>query len=69
MTNDPNLSRATWRKSTRSSGTGECVEVAGLPRTIAVRDSKDPDGPKLSFTPRTWEAFNAGIKSGDYDLH
>ncbi|SEG87470.1 protein of unknown function [Thermomonospora echinospora] len=65
----PDPSRAAWRKSTRSSGTGACVEVAKLRQLIGVRDSKNPDGPKLSFTPRTWEAFNAGIKSGDYDLH
>ncbi|MEO5877955.1 MAG: DUF397 domain-containing protein, partial [Streptosporangiaceae bacterium] len=39
-----------WRKCTRSdSEGGNCVEVAGLPDLIAVRDSKDPDGPNLVF--------------------
>jgi hypothetical protein len=42
------LSKARWRKASRSSASGsDCVEVAGLPGLIAVRDSKDPDGPKL----------------------
>jgi hypothetical protein len=41
-----------WRKSsyTTSNG-GNCVEVAGAPGVIAVRDSKDPDGPVLLVTP------------------
>ncbi|MFG2088039.1 MULTISPECIES: DUF397 domain-containing protein [unclassified Spirillospora] len=42
------LNTATWRKSTHSGGTGgECVELASGPGIIAVRDSKNPDGPKL----------------------
>ncbi|MBW8487301.1 DUF397 domain-containing protein [Actinomadura parmotrematis] len=38
-----------WRKSSRSSGAGDaaCIELAALPRQVAVRDSKDPGGPKL----------------------
>jgi uncharacterized protein DUF397 len=57
------LSRAQWRTSTRSSGNGQCVEVAtNLPGIVAVRDSKDPDGPKLVFAPEQWAAFVRGVK-------
>jgi hypothetical protein len=52
-----------WRKSSYSGG--NCVEVAAtLPAAIAVRDSKDPTGPKLIFTPADWAAFTATIRTG-----
>jgi Domain of unknown function (DUF397) len=63
------LSRAVWHKSTFSNGSGgNCVEVArNLPGIVAVRDSKDPDGPTLIFSPTEWEAFTAGAKAGEFD--
>jgi hypothetical protein len=53
------LTGAVWHKSSRSNGTGgNCVEVAGnLPGRVAVRDSKDPAGPALTFDPYAWRAF------------
>lgn len=58
-----------WRKSTYSTGAGECVEVARLADgNIAVRDSKQDDGPVLVFTPAEWEAFTAGVRDGQFDL-
>ena len=58
------LTRADWRKSSYSgTNGGNCVEVArNLPGVVAVRDSKDPGGPALAFTPADWRAFTAGIK-------
>jgi hypothetical protein len=59
------LTRAVWRKASASANAGNCVEVAvNLPGVVAVRDSKDPHGPALTFTPADWHAFAAGVRSG-----
>ena len=55
-----------WKKSTYS-GNGNCVEVAKPPAAVAVRDSKDPNGPALSFTPDAWTAFIAGVNDGTFE--
>ncbi|MFF4299056.1 DUF397 domain-containing protein [Streptomyces vinaceus] len=53
------LEMATWRKSTHSDGTGgDCVEVCDAhPDLVPVRDSKVPDGPRLTFNGPAWTAF------------
>ncbi|MDT0448801.1 DUF397 domain-containing protein [Streptomyces hesseae] len=50
--------KTTWRKSSYSLAHGDCVEVASpLVRSIAVRDSKDPQGPALAFSSESWSTF------------
>jgi hypothetical protein len=65
---DVDLSQAAWTKSSRSAANGgNCVEVAAdLPGAVAVRDSKDPDGPVLVFAPYEWKAFLDGIRRGEF---
>jgi len=70
------LSGAAWRKSTYSGGNGgQCVEVAaissdrgGSGRLCAVRDSKDPEGPALAFSPGQWRRFTSLVKAGRFGL-
>jgi Domain of unknown function (DUF397) len=65
----PDMSRAVWRKSSWSGGNGNCVEAAAnLPGIVAVRDSKDPDGPVLAFSTAEWRTFTAGVKAGQLHL-
>ncbi len=61
------LTGANWRKSSYSSNSGNCVEAALLPDMIAVRDSKNPDGPALVLDRNDWAAFIGGIRAGDFD--
>jgi hypothetical protein len=57
------LSAAKWTKSSRSGGNGQCVEYADLGTLIAVRDSKNPAGPALTFDRDTWQTFVDGLKN------
>ncbi|WP_067894383.1 DUF397 domain-containing protein [Nocardia vaccinii] len=62
------LSGAHWFKSTRSGGGQDCVEAAFLDSgLVGMRDSKNPTGPALIFTPSEWDAFTAGIQGGEFD--
>jgi hypothetical protein len=58
----------TWIKSSLSAYNGNCVEIEGLTGDkIRVRDSKDPRGPVLNFTPAEWDAFIGGVYNGEFD--
>ena len=60
-------SSLTWKKSSLSGYNGNCVEVAGLTGdTIRVRDSKNPRGAVLNFTPGEWDAFIGGVYNGEF---
>jgi hypothetical protein len=68
-----------WTKSSFSASTRPGVEVTTTRDTdlaphkaaeavlYLLRDSKDPDGPKLAFTTAEWDAFTAGVKDGEFD--
>lgn len=62
------LGSVQWRKSTASNPSGNCVEVAGLPGGgVAVRNSRDPQGPALVYTKAEVAAFLAGVRNGEFD--
>jgi hypothetical protein len=65
MNEDRDLSRAGWFKSSFSNGQGgNCVEVArNLPGVIAVRDSKNPDGPVLLVSRENWADFITRLRA------
>lgn len=56
-----------WRKAQRSVNNGACVELARAGSMIAMRDSKDPVGPVLMYTPAEFHAFLDGAKNGEFD--
>jgi hypothetical protein len=55
-----------WFKSSRSNP-GGCVEVRFTDDFVQIRDSKDPEGPILTFTDREWTAFLEGVRSNEFD--
>jgi uncharacterized protein DUF397 len=64
----PLLHGVTWRKATASNPSGDCVEVAALAGgEVAVRNSREPDGTALIYTPAEIAAFLAGAKAGEFD--
>jgi hypothetical protein len=62
------LGDVTWRKSTASNPSGDCVELAALAGgAVAMRNSREPDGTALIYTPAEIAAFLVGAKAGEFD--
>ena len=61
------LANAVWFKSSYSNGQGDCVEVARIDEAVAMRDSKDPGGPALTFAPGEFRAFVQGVAAGEFN--
>ncbi|MGW4472880.1 DUF397 domain-containing protein [Nonomuraea sp. NPDC004354] len=58
-----------WRKSSFSHASGECVEFGrSADGGVMLRDSKDPAGAVLAFTPGEWRAFLAGVRNAEFDV-
>jgi hypothetical protein len=57
-----------WRKSTYSNDSGNCVEVRLTDPAVALRDTKDRDGPVLTFGLEDWRAFTVAVRDGEFDL-
>jgi hypothetical protein len=56
-----------WRKAKRSMNNGNCAEVAAVIGMVAVRDSKDPQGPVLQYPVMSWHSFLAATRNGRFD--
>ncbi|MFJ6385127.1 DUF397 domain-containing protein [Kitasatospora sp. NPDC092039] len=56
-----------WRKASASNPNDDCVEMAeGMTGIVPVRDSKDPHGPALTFSPEAWRSFVAGVQADEF---
>ena len=64
---EPESANLAWRKSSLSGDGADCVEVAASPEYVHVRNSRHPEGPVLTFLPREWEAFIAGVQNGEFE--
>jgi hypothetical protein len=74
----PEATQVRWKKSTRSAGNGACVEVAFIAgvvasegvssEVVAVRDSKDSEGPVLQFGSTAWQGFVASVRQDRFGL-
>jgi hypothetical protein len=65
----PDPGGASWRTSSYSQDGSECVEAAFLPDgSVALRDSKHPEGSVLNYTRSAWQAFVRGVKASEFDL-
>ncbi len=62
----PTIGSLSWRVAHRCDA-GGCVRVAANADMIVIGDTKNPDGPMLSYTRKEWATFVEGIREGDFD--
>jgi hypothetical protein len=62
------LDELKWRKAKRSKANGACAEVASAAGTIIIRDSKDPQGAALYYSPESWRSFIGETRMGHFDM-
>lgn len=65
--NDAERAGLAWLKAQSSGANGQCIEIASTAGKIALRDSKDPEGPILVYTPGEFRAFLDGARNGEFD--
>ena len=65
---DTLVDEALWRKSERSVGNGACVEVTVAEPGIAVRDSTDQAGQRLTYSAAAWRNFGQSVRQGRFDI-
>lgn len=65
---DVDFSDAEWRRASAAAGDEVShVEVAHKDGMYGMRDSRDPNGDILVFTPGEWDAFVKGVHAGEFD--
>jgi len=58
-----------WAKSSYSTPNGgNCVQARATGNAVQVRDSKNPDGPVLTFAKAEWAAFTTAVKNGQHEI-
>lgn len=67
LSRDVRLPILNWRKSSYSAEVQHCVEIASADRTVAARDSKNPQGGALLLSPTAWSTFLHGIRDGRFE--
>jgi hypothetical protein len=68
MFESPGSDGEVWLRASNGNGGANCVEVAQMPGGTAIRDSKNPDGPRIILADDDWLDFKAAVASGDFDL-
>lgn len=64
VSDDAHGSGREWRRSSRSYGTGNCLEVGARGERVDIRDSKHPHGALLRFAPAQWMVFITSVRNG-----